>query len=161
MKLVTIYTDGSCEGNPGRGGWAAILQYGKDERIISDGLPDTTSNRMELTAALEALKALKIPCIVKLHTDSQYLKGAFTDRWIDKWRSNGWMNANREPVKNQDLWRELWEETQRHRVEWIKVKAHANDNLNNRVDQLAVAARDRMPRISTNGTECQNHSLFA
>lgn len=146
MKKVTIYTDGSCQGNPGPGGWAAILRYGKKERVLSGGSPDTTNNRMELNAALQALKALKERCDVKLHTDSQYLKRAFTDGWIDKWRSNGWMTANRQPVKNQDLWQALWNETQKHRVQWIKVKAHANNKLNNRVDQLAVSAGERVSR---------------
>ncbi len=140
MKKVTIYTDGSCRGNPGPGGWAAILRYKKRERVLSGGSPDTTNNRMELNAALQALKALKERCDVKLHTDSQYLKRAFTDGWIHKWHSNGWMTANRQPVKNQDLWEALWNETQKHRVQWIKVKAHANNKLNNRVDQLAVNA---------------------
>jgi len=144
-----IYTDGSCEGNPGRGGWAAILQYNNTERVISGGEPDTTNNRMELTAALNALKALKMPCSVKLHTDSQYLKRAFTDRWIRKWQANGWMTSKRQPVKNQDLWKELWKLIQIHDVEWIKVKAHANNKLNNRVDQIAVKARNRIPHIGT------------
>lgn len=140
MKKVTIYTDGSCQGNPGPGGWAAILRYGKKERVLSGSSPDTTNNRMELNAALQALKALNERCDVKLHTDSQYLKRAFTDGWVNKWRSNGWMTVNRQPVKNQDLWQALWNETQKHRVQWIKVKAHANNKLNNRVDQLAVSA---------------------
>ena len=146
MKKVTIYTDGSCQGNPGPGGWAAILRYEKKELVLSGGLPDTTNNRMELNAALQALKALKEGCDVKLHTDSQYLKRAFTDGWIDKWRSNGWMTATRQPVKNQDLWQALWNEAQKHRVQWIKVKAHANNKLNNRVDQLAVSAGKRASR---------------
>ncbi|MCY3488643.1 MAG: ribonuclease HI [Bacteroidetes bacterium] len=148
MKKVTIYTDGSCQGNPGPGGWAAILRYGKKERVLSGGSPDTTNNRMELNAALQALKALKERCDVKLHTDSQYLKRAFTDGWIDKWRSNGWMTSARQPVKNQDLWQALWNETQKHSVQWIKVKAHANNKLNNRVDQLAVSAGERVSRIA-------------
>lgn len=148
MKKVTIYTDGSCQGNPGPGGWAAILRYGKKERVLSGSSPDTTNNRMELNAALQALKALNERCDVKLHTDSQYLKRAFTDGWIDKWRSNGWMTANRQPVKNQDLWQALWNETQKHRVQWIKVKAHANNKLNNRVDRLAVSARERVSRTA-------------
>ncbi|MCY3594741.1 MAG: ribonuclease HI [Bacteroidetes bacterium] len=148
MKKVTIYTDGSCQGNPGPGGWAAILRYGTEERVLSGGSPDTTNNRMELNAALQALKALKERCDVKLHTDSQYLKRAFTDGWIDKWRSNGWMTTNRQPVKNQDLWQALWNETQKHSVQWIKVKAHANNKLNNRVDQLAVSAGERVSRVS-------------
>lgn len=144
MKEVNIYTDGSCEDNPGRGGWAAILQYDKKEKIVSGGSPETTNNRMELTAALKALQILNEPCIVKLHTDSQYLKRAFTDGWIARWRSNGWKNAKGEPVKNQDIWRELWDEAGKHRVTWIKVKAHANNKLNNRVDQLAVNARNHI-----------------
>ncbi len=145
MKEVTIYTDGSCEGNPGRGGWAAILRYKKHEQILSGSSPHTTNNRMELTAALKALQSLKMPCSVKLHTDSQYLKRAFTDHWIDNWRIRGWITSGREPVKNRDLWEELWNESQKHTVQWIKVKAHANNILNNRVDQLAVAARNRTP----------------
>ncbi|MXX96078.1 MAG: ribonuclease HI [Rhodothermaceae bacterium] len=148
MKKVTIYTDGSCQGNPGPGGWAAILRYGTEERVLSGGSLETTNNRMELNAALQALKALKERCDVKLHTDSQYLKRAFTDGWIDKWRSNGWMTTNRQPVKNQDLWQALWNETQKHSVQWIKVKAHANNKLNNRVDQLAVSAGERVSRVS-------------
>jgi len=144
MKTVTIYTDGSCEGNPGRGGWAAILKYKDKERIISGGEPETTNNRMELTAALKALQTLQTPCNVKLHTDSEYLKSAFTQRWIIKWQSNGWMTSQREPVKNQDLWKELWKQNQIHDVQWIKVKAHANNKLNNQVDRLAVKARNRI-----------------
>jgi len=146
---VTIYTDGSCEGNPGRGGWAAILQYNNTERVLSGAEPDTTNNRMELTAALNALRALKMPCCVKLHTDSQYLKRAFTDCWIRTWQANGWMTSKRQPVKNQDLWKELWELIHIHDVEWIKVKAHANNQLNNRVDKIAVKARNRIPDIET------------
>jgi len=146
MKPIYVYTDGACRGNPGPGGWAAILIYGAYEKILCGREHNTTNNRMELTAALKALQILKTPCTVKLYTDSQYLKRAFTDRWIHRWRSNGWKNSNREPVKNQDLWSELWDETQRHHVEWIKVKAHANNKLNNRADKLAVAARNRIPR---------------
>ena len=140
MKKVTIYTDGSCEGNPGRGGWAAILRYNKEERVLTGGSPQTTNNRMEMTAALRALQLLKEPCAVKLHTDSQYLKRAFTDGWLNRWHSNGWLTSNKQPVKNQDLWKDLWSEAQKHEVQWIKVKAHANNKLNNRADALAVAA---------------------
>ncbi len=143
MKTVTIYTDGSCEGNPGRGGWAAILRYNKHERVLTGGSSQTTNNRMEMTAALKALQSLKEPCAVKLHTDSQYLKRAFTDGWLNRWRSNGWLTSNKQPVKNQDLWNDLWSETQKHKVQWIKVKAHANNKLNNRADELAVAACKR------------------
>ena len=96
-----------------------------------------------MTAALKALQSLKEPCAVKLHTDSQYLKRAFTDGWLNRWRSNGWLTSNKQPVKNQDLWNDLWSETQKHKVQWIKVKAHANNKLNNRADELAVAACNR------------------
>ena len=140
MKKVTIYTDGSCEGNPGRGGWAAILCYNKKERVLTGGSPRTTNNRMEMTAALKALQFLKEPCAVKLHTDSQYLRRAFTDGWLHRWHSNGWLTSNKQPVKNQDLWKDLWSEAQKHEAQWIKVKAHANNKLNNRADALAVAA---------------------
>ncbi len=146
MKTITIYTDGSCEHNPGRGGWAAILKYNDKEQIISGGESITTNNRMELTAALRALQTLQTPYHVKLHTDSEYLKNAFTNNWIRKWQTNGWMTSRRIPVKNQDLWKELWKQNQIHDVQWIKVKAHANNILNNRVDQLAVEARNRIPR---------------
>ena len=140
MKKVTIYTDGSCEGNPGRGGWAAILRYNKKDRVLTGGSLQTTNNRMEMTAALKALQLLKEPCAVKLHTDSQYLRRAFTDGWLHRWHSNGWLTSNKQPVKNQDLWKDLWSEAQKHEVQWIKVKAHANNKLNNRADALAVAA---------------------
>ena len=146
MKTVTIYTDGSCEGNPGRGGWAAILRYNKKEHVLMGGSPRTTNNRMEMTAALKALQSLKEPCAVKLHTDSQYLKRAFTDGWLNRWHSNGWLTSNKQPVKNQDLWKDLWSEAQKHEVQWIKVKAHANNKLNNRADALAVAACQRVAR---------------
>ena len=141
MKSVTIYTDGSCLPNPGPGGWAALLKYGKHERILTGQHPDTTNNRMEMTAALEALRSLRHPCKVKLHTDSQYLRRAFADGWIRNWQSRNWKNSAGDPVKNQDLWRDLWQQSQIHNLEWIKVKAHANNILNNRVDQLAAEAR--------------------
>lgn len=140
LKHVIIYTDGACSGNPGPGGWAAVLKYGPHERVISGGARHTTNNRMELTAAVEALKALKEPCRVSLHTDSAYLFRAFKHRWIDRWQRNGWKTASKQPVENQDLWEELIELNKKHTIEWIKVKGHANDKLNNRVDQLAVSA---------------------
>ena len=119
MKKVTIYTDGSCEGNPGRGGWAAILRYNKKERVLTGGSPRTTNNRMEMTAALKALQLLKEPCSVKLHTDSQYLRRAFTDGWLHRWHANGWLTSNKQPVKNQDLWKDLWREAKKHEVQWM------------------------------------------
>lgn len=140
LKHVTIYTDGACSGNPGPGGWAAILKYGTQEKVLTGGAPRTTNNRMELTAAIEALRALKEKCRVSLHTDSSYLVRAFNDRWVDNWQRNGWKNASKNPVENQDLWKALIELTGFHEVKWIKVRGHADDELNNRTDRLAVEA---------------------
>ncbi len=142
MKHVIIYTDGSCSGNPGPGGWAAVLKYGRHERVVSGAAPETTNNRMELTAALEALRALKEPCRVSLHTDSAYLARAFNEGWLNNWQRKGWRTANKKPVENKDLWEGLLEQATRHRVSWIKVKGHADDPINNRVDALAVEAME-------------------
>ena len=143
MKHIIIYTDGSCSGNPGPGGWAAILRFGRHERVITGSARHTTNNRMELMAALEALRALKYPCKVSIHTDSAYLEQAFNQRRLEKWRGNGWRTTGKTPVKNKDLWCDLLEQISTHQVTWIKVKGHASDPLNNRVDLLAVDARDR------------------
>ena len=143
MKEVTIYTDGACSGNPGPGGWAALLQFGRHELVLSGGAPLTTNNRMELKAAIEGLRALKKPCRVRLHTDSAYLQRAFTEGWLAKWQQNGWRTSSKKPVENQDLWQELVALTKQHDVTWIKVKGHANNELNNRVDGLAVAALEK------------------
>lgn len=140
MKHVTIYTDGACSGNPGPGGWAAILKYGAQERVLTGGAPHTTNNRMELTAAIEALRALKEKCRVSLHTDSNYLVRAFTDGWVKNWQRNGWITASKNPVENRDLWQILIDLNDFHEVKWIKVRGHADDLLNNRADQLAVEA---------------------
>ncbi len=142
LKHVIIYTDGSCSGNPGPGGWAAVLKYGRHERVVSGAAPETTNNRMELTAALEALRALKEPCRVSLHTDSAYLTRAFNDGWLDNWVRKGWRTVNKKPVGNKDLWEGLLEQAARHRIAWIKVKGHADDPINNRVDALAVGAME-------------------
>lgn len=142
MKHVIIYTDGSCSGNPGPGGWAAVLKYGQHERVVRGATPETTNNRMELTAALEALRALKEPCHVSLHTDSAYLARAFNEGWLDNWMHKGWRTANKKPVENKDLWEGLLEQAARHRIAWIKVKGHADDPINNRVDALAVEAME-------------------
>ncbi len=144
MKHVTIYTDGSCKGNPGPGGWAAILCCKGHERELLGSAPQTTNNRMELTAALQALRALKERCKVSLYTDSQYLRRAFVDGWIVAWQKRGWITASGNPVLNKDLWVALWNEVQRHNIYWFKVKAHADDKLNNRVDRLAVQACNRL-----------------
>lgn len=140
MTEVTVYTDGACSGNPGPGGWAAVLRTGGHEKEISGFEPATTNQRMELTAALRALEALKYPCRVKLYSDSAYLVNAFLQDWISRWERNGWLNVKKEPVENQDLWRELIRLNRIHRVEWIKVAGHAGDPANERCDELAREA---------------------
>ncbi|MCL4797027.1 MAG: ribonuclease HI [Bryobacteraceae bacterium] len=139
MKKLKVITDGSCLGNPGPGGWAAILRYGPHERAMSGHEPNTTNNRMELTAAIRALQALKEPCEVELVTDSEYLKKG-VEQWMAKWKRNGWMTAAKKPVLNQDLWQELDRELMRHQTSWRWTKGHANDEDNNRCDELARAA---------------------
>lgn len=140
VKEVTIYTDGACSGNPGPGGWAALLLHGAHERVLTGGARLTTNNRMELQAAIEGLRALKQPCRVEIHTDSAYLQRAFTEGWIKNWQRNGWRTSSKKPVENQDQWEELIELVQKHDVKWVKVRGHADNELNNRVDRLAVAA---------------------
>jgi ribonuclease HI len=137
LKEVDIYTDGACSGNPGPGGWAAILLYNGRRKELSGFEPWTTNQRMEIRAALEALKALKEPCRVRLHSDSAYLVQAFQKDWFAAWQKNGWLNSRKEPVVNQDLWRELLDLSRRHRVTWVKVKGHSDNALNNRCDALA------------------------
>ena len=143
LKEISIYTDGACSGNPGPGGWAALLQFGPHERVLSGGSPQTTNNRMELQAAIEGLRALKRPSHVRLHTDSSYLQRAFTEGWLDRWQRNGWRTSSKKAVENQDLWQELLALSGQHDITWVKVKGHANDDLNNRVDGLAVAALEK------------------
>ena len=135
---VEIWTDGACSGNPGPGGWGALLRYGTLDKELNGGEPDTTNNRMELTAAIMALEALKRPCTVDLHTDSQYMRGGITG-WIKGWKRNGWRTADKKPVKNVDLWQRLDEAAARHAVTWHWVKGHAGDENNERVDELARA----------------------
>jgi len=136
---VEIFTDGACSGNPGRGGWAAILRYGASERELSGGAAMTTNNRMEMTAAIEGLAALKRPCRVRLCTDSKYLCDGIT-RWLPQWKSRGWRTADKKPVKNLDLWQRLDEAALPHRIEWIWVRGHAGHPENERADALARAA---------------------
>lgn len=147
---VLLYCDGACSPNPGCGGWAAILIHPATgtEKEIFGAEPDTTNNRMELRAALEGLRALKGPRRVRLITDSQYLKKAFTDGWLEKWQRNGWRTSTKEPVKNEDLWRALVEQINLHTVDWAWVRGHATDVYNNRCDELAVDARKRFARAS-------------
>ncbi len=143
---VIIYTDGACDPNPGIGGWAAILIHpdtGKKTEI-SGGEKESTNNRMELTAVIEALSRLKSPCIITLVTDSEYVKNAFTQKWLDGWIKRGWKTAGRQPVKNQDLWEKLLELTKPHHIEWKWVRGHAFDAHNNRCDELAVLARRKI-----------------
>ena len=140
MKDITIYTDGACSGNPGPGGWGAVLIYNDNKKEISGGDKNTTNNIMEMTAAIEALKMLKEPCNVKLYSDSAYVVNAFNQKWIDGWIKNGWINSQKEQVKNKELWEELITLTQKHKVEFIKVKGHSTNELNNRCDFLATSA---------------------
>jgi len=141
LPFVEIFTDGACRGNPGPGGWAALLRMGDKEREISGGEPLTTNNRMELQAAIEALNALKKPCRVELHSDSQYLRDGIT-KWIHGWRRNGWRTADRKPVKNAELWEQLLEAASRHQVRWHWVRGHSGHPENERVDALACAEAD-------------------
>ena len=132
---VSIWTDGACSGNPGPGGWGAVLRYGGHQKELKGGEALTT-NRMELMAAIEALESLRRPCAVSVHTDSQYLRGGVTS-WVARWKQNGWRTADKKPVKNEDLWRRLDAAAERHDVEWLWVKGHAGDEHNERADWLA------------------------
>ena len=134
---VEIHTDGACSGNPGPGGWGAILRYGDFEREIHGGERHTTNQRMELRAAIEALSALKRPSHVRLHSDSAYLINCFRQRWHDNWAKNGWMTKNKTPVTNRDLWEELVRLAKVHEIEWVKVAGHSGDVMNDRADELA------------------------
>jgi len=138
MKKVTIYTDGACSGNPGVGGWGAILKYGEHEKEISGVEENTTNNRMELLAAIKALQCLKEPCEVDLYSDSAYLVNGFTKGWVSNWEANGWINSQKEEVKNIELWKQLNELIKIHKVNWIKVKGHSDNEYNNRCDKLAT-----------------------
>lgn len=141
MKEITIYTDGACSGNPGPGGWGAVLFYGEHTRELSGGEENTTNQRMELTAVIEALRALKVSdWQVTVHTDSAYVVNAFAQNWIDNWQRNGWKNSKKEAVANQDLWKELIALMKKNRVKIAKVKGHAGDRWNERCDELARAA---------------------
>ena len=148
MKKVNIYTDGACSGNPGPGGWGAILEFGPHIKGMSGFMAGTTNNRMELFAAISALGALKEPCEVDLYSDSAYLVNAFNEHWIDGWKKNGWKNAAKAPVENQDLWFILLAQTKKHHVNFYKVKGHADNPRNNRCDELARAAIDEFRRLN-------------
>ena len=137
MEEVTIYTDGACSGNPGPGGWGAILMYKDTKKEISGAKKDTTNNIMELTAVIEALKLLKFPCKVNIYSDSAYVVNAFLQKWILGWQKNNWKTADKKDVKNKELWKELVKLTHIHDVTFIKVKGHADNEFNNRCDELA------------------------
>lgn len=140
MKEVTIYTDGACSGNPGPGGWGAVLIYGEHKKEISGAKKETTNNEMELTAVIEGLKLLKEQCKVELYSDSAYVVNAFLNNWLESWKKNGWKTAGKKPVKNQELWEELDRLTSYHDVTFNKVKGHSDNELNNRCDFLATSA---------------------
>jgi ribonuclease HI len=139
LKRVEIFTDGACKGNPGPGGWGAILRMGKHEKELSGSDPDTTNNRMEMTGAISALNALIEPCDVVLHTDSRYVIDGIT-KWVHGWKKKGWINSSRQPVRNSDLWHDLIEAAQPHNVEWVWVKGHDGHPENERADKLASDA---------------------
>lgn len=141
MKEVQIYTDGACRGNPGHGGWGAILVYGKYEKELSGGERETTNNRMELLAAISGLEALKEPCAVTLYSDSKYLVDAFLERWVYSWRDHGWRRG-RDELKNPDLWERLFSLTEKHSVKFVWVKGHNGHDYNERCDRLATAFAD-------------------
>jgi ribonuclease HI len=143
VKKVEIFTDGACRGNPGPGGWGAVLRYGEVERELSGGERNTTNNRMELVAAIEALKALSQPCSVDITTDSVYVKNGITN-WLEGWKKKGWKTAARKAVKNVDLWQALDEQNQRHDVRWHWVKGHSGHAENERADQLANRGIDAL-----------------
>ena len=144
MKTVQLYTDGSCLGNPGPGGWAALLKFGKHEKLISGNEPESTNNRMEIMAVIQGLRALSEECIVQIYTDSQYVMNAFEQHWLEGWQKNNWRTSQKKPVKNQDLWQEMVEVTKKHQLKWTWVKGHAGHPENERVD---VAAREAAMKI--------------
>lgn len=159
MQNVTIYTDGACSGNPGPGGYAAVIIYGEKEKEIFGRESNTTNNRMELRAAIEGLKVLTKPCEVKLYSDSAYLVNAYNNKWVHSWKKNGWKTANKELVKNVDLWEEIETLLGIHKVEFIKVKGHADNKYNNRCDELAVAAIQNVNLINEN-IDCHRDDLL-
>ncbi|MBD3617830.1 MAG: ribonuclease HI [Gracilimonas sp.] len=140
---VIVYTDGACSGNPGPGGWGAILKWNGKEKELSGGDPQTTNNRMEMQAVIEALNALKKPCLVKIHSDSALIINAFQQGWIKNWQKRGWRKADKKPVENKELWQEMLKAMEPHDVKWVKVKGHSGIELNERADQLAVTASQK------------------
>ena len=148
-KEVTIYTDGACSGNPGPGGWGAILIYREQRKELSGFEPDTTNNRMELKAVIEAVRALKTACSIKIHTDSAYVCNAFHQNWLNNWKANGWKTSSKRDVENQDLWHELLSALDTHTYKFLKVKGHSDNPLNNRCDELArLAIKQALAAVS-------------
>jgi ribonuclease HI len=143
--ITEIFTDGACRGNPGPGGWGALMRHGQHEKSLLGAATETTNNRMELTAVIEALRVLKRPCKVRVTTDSQYVKKGITE-WIHQWKKRGWKNSQKKPVKNKDLWQQLDELITQHEIEWVWVKGHSGHPENERADQLANQAIDEMLR---------------
>lgn len=143
-EKVIIYTDGACSGNPGPGGWGAILMYKGAKKEISGGMKETTNNIMEVTAVIEALKCLKVESDVQVYSDSAYTVNAFNQGWIYNWMKNGWKTSGKDPVKNKELWQELYALTKKHKVEFIKVKGHADNEFNNRCDEMAREAIQKL-----------------
>ncbi len=146
LPHVTIYTDGACSGNPGPGGWAALIKYGQHEKELAGSATETTNNRMELTAALEAVQALKQPCRVDFYTDSKYLRNGIT-QWLDSWKRKGWKTSAKKSVKNQDLWKALDDVIHEHQITWHWVRGHTGDRYNERVDKLARRALSEKNRV--------------
>ena len=146
---VVVYTDGACTGNPGPGGWAAIITDGGEERVVSGSDPATTNQRMELMAAIEGLAAIPRRRKIQLHTDSAYVMNCFRDRWYERWERSGWLGAGKRPVANRDLWERLIAQTRRHEVVWTKVRGHSGDPLNERADALARAAIGSLTQTRT------------
>jgi ribonuclease HI len=140
LKTITIYTDGACSGNPGPGGWGAVLIHGETIRELSGGERATTNNRMEMLGVIRALEALKERCKVRVHSDSAYVINCFREQWYVRWERNGWKNSKKEPVENRDLWEQMIALVRGHDVEWVKVKGHSGDRWNERCDELARAA---------------------
>ena len=149
MKNIILYTDGACSGNPGKGGWGAILKYNDYEMVLSGGAASPTNNRMELTAVIKGLEALKESCDVQIYSDSAYVVNSFLQNWITAWQENNWKTSSKKDVLNVDLWKKLVELTHKHSVQWFKVKGHADNELNNRCDKLARAEIEKFNKSTT------------
>jgi len=154
LKKVILYTDGACSGNPGPGGWGCVLFYGEHKKELRGAQSQTTNQRMELTAVKEGLCCLKEPCNVEIFSDSAYVVNAFLQHWLDNWQKNGWKNAQKKPVENQDLWKEIFELSIKHQINWNKVKGHAGNEWNERCDLLARQAITEINEMDETGRGC-------